>query len=75
MAAALNKGSEESSSKEKDVLPQKQDPDLILMEQKFIEALGTKVSIQGGLDKGIIKIDYYSMDDLDRLYSIFVGKK
>ncbi len=75
MAAALNKGSEESSSNEKDVSRQKQDPDLILMEQKFIEALGTKVNIQGGLEKGIIKIDYYSMDDLDRLYSIFIGKK
>ncbi len=75
MAAALNKGSEESSPREKDIPPQKQDPDLISMEQKFIEVLGTKVSIQGDLNKGIIKIDYYSMEDMDRLYSIFVDKE
>jgi ParB family chromosome partitioning protein len=75
LASSLNKGGEDSSPKEKDFVPQKQDPDLVLMEQKFIEALGTKVSIQGDLKKGIIKIDYYSMEDLDRLHSIFVGKE
>jgi ParB family chromosome partitioning protein len=75
LAANLNKSDGESSSKEKDFIPQKQDPDLVLMEQKFIEVLGTKVSIQGDLKKGIIKIDYYSMEDLDRLHSIFVGKE
>ncbi len=45
------------------------------MEQKFIEALGTKVTIQGDLKKGIIKIDYYSMEDLDRLHSIIGDKE
>jgi ParB family chromosome partitioning protein len=74
-ASALNKGDGESSSKEKDAVPQKLDPELVMMEQKFIEALGTKVSIQGDLKKGIIKIDYYSMEDLDRLHSIFVDKE
>ncbi len=69
-AAGLNKDAEESASKEKDPIVQKQDPELVLIEQKFIEALGTKVSIQGDLKKGIIKIDYYSMEDLDRLHSI-----
>jgi ParB family chromosome partitioning protein len=75
LASNLNKGFAESSSKEKDFVPQRQDPDLVLMEQKFIEALGTKVSIQGDLKKGFIKIDYYSMEDLDRLHSIFVDKE
>jgi ParB family chromosome partitioning protein len=74
LASSLNKGIEESASKEKDLLPPRQDPDLVLMEQKFIEALGTKVSIQGDLKKGIIKIDYYSMEDLDRLHSIFIDR-
>ncbi|GHU81496.1 chromosome partitioning protein ParB [Spirochaetia bacterium] len=50
--------------------PAKRDPELAAMEQKFIEALGTKVSINGGLEKGKIEIDYYSMDDLDRLYGL-----
>ena len=44
------------------------------MEEKFIERLGTKVTIDGGLEKGRIHIDYYSMDDLDRLYDIIGGQ-
>jgi ParB family chromosome partitioning protein len=48
-------------------------PELADMEEKFIEKFGTKVSIQGGLDKGSIRIDYYSMDDLDRLYDLILG--
>jgi ParB family chromosome partitioning protein len=50
-------------------------PELMVMEQRFIDALGTKVAISGGLKSGSIKIDYYSMDDLDRLYSILAGKE
>jgi ParB family chromosome partitioning protein len=48
-------------------------PELTGMEAKLIERFGTKVSIQGSLDKGSIRIDYYSMDDLDRLYNIILG--
>jgi len=44
------------------------------MEEKFIEKLGTKVSISGGLEKGLIKIEYYSMEDLDRLYGLLGSK-
>jgi ParB family chromosome partitioning protein len=40
------------------------------MEERFIEKLGTKVAIHGTLKKGRIEIDYYSMDDLDRLYGL-----
>jgi ParB family chromosome partitioning protein len=45
------------------------------MEDKFIELLGTKVKLEGSLEKGRIHIDYYSMEDLDRLYAIFSGQK
>ena len=75
IAAGLNKGTVNTAPKTVEPALQKQDPNLALMEQKFIEVLGTKVSIQGDMDKGVIKIDYYSMDDLDRLHSIFTGKK
>jgi ParB family chromosome partitioning protein len=43
------------------------------MEEKLIEKFGAKVSVQGTLDKGSIRIEYYSMDDLDRLYDILLG--
>ncbi|MDR2050135.1 MAG: ParB/RepB/Spo0J family partition protein [Treponema sp.] len=46
------------------------DPQLRAMENRLIEKLGTKVAISGDLKKGRIEIEYYSMDDLDRLYEI-----
>lgn len=49
-------------------------PELAEMEQKFIDLLGTKVSITGDLKRGTIRVDYYSMDDLDRLYGVIAPK-
>lgn len=40
------------------------------LEQKFIDALGTKVTVKGGLERGTIEIAYFSRDDLDRIYEI-----
>jgi len=51
-------------------VPPQRPPELVEMEEKFISKLGTKVSIDGGLDKGRIHIEYYSMEDLERLYEI-----
>jgi ParB family chromosome partitioning protein len=48
-------------------------PELGAMEEKFIGRLGTKVVIEGDLNKGRIHIDYYSMEDLERLYEILGG--
>ena len=48
----------------------KRSPEIDAMVDKFIEKLGTKVSIDGNLNKGRISIEYYSMEDLDRLYEI-----
>ena len=45
-------------------------PELVSMEEKFITRLGTKVVINGDLNKGTVVIDYYSMEDLERLYEI-----
>jgi ParB family chromosome partitioning protein len=75
-AAAINGGEAENAEKNpKTKPPRKRDPELDAMEQKFIDTLGTKVVINGGLQKGSIQIDYYSMEDLDRLYGILGGKK
>jgi ParB family chromosome partitioning protein len=48
-------------------------PELGAMEEKFIGRLGTKVVIEGNLNKGHVHIDYYSMEDLERLYEILGG--
>jgi ParB family chromosome partitioning protein len=48
-------------------------PELDAMEEKFLRALGTKVVIDGDLNKGTIHIEYYSMEDLERLYEVLGG--
>jgi len=42
-------------------------PELADLEQRFIERLGTKVTIKGNATKGKLEISYYSSDDLERL--------
>ena len=52
---------------------EKRPPEIDAMTEKFIGKLGTKVVIEGDLSKGRILIDYYSMEDLERLYEILGG--
>jgi ParB family chromosome partitioning protein len=66
-AAALN--AEKTGTPGEPPTPRR-DPELAAMEQRFIDRLGTKVAIQGDLKKGSIRIEYFSMDDLDRLLGI-----
>ena len=69
-AAALgnqNKKSEKAAAKSRA-------PELDAMEEKFIKHLGTKVAINGDLKQGTIVVDYYSMEDLDRLYEVLGGQ-
>ena len=71
-ASALNAAPNPIAAKET-VLPAKRPVEITEMEEKFIERLGTKVTIDGGLEKGKVHIEYYSMDDLERLYDIIGG--
>jgi ParB family chromosome partitioning protein len=48
----------------------KRDPELNALEDRFREKLGTKVAINGDMRQGSINIEYYSMDDLDRLLDL-----
>lgn len=71
-AASLNDGGRASKSSAKKDGARVRDPDIISIEQKFMEALGTKVSLNGGLEKGQLVIDYFSRADLDRLYQAII---
>ncbi len=73
LAGELNAGAKNKKNKEKDKKQDNRDPDFIELEQKFIDALGTKVQLKGSNDKGSITIDYFSKSDLDRLYQIIIG--
>ncbi len=46
------------------------DPLLQELKEKLIERLGTKVEIQGSLNGGTIKIQYFSQEDLQRIYDV-----
>jgi ParB family chromosome partitioning protein len=72
-AAALNAadaGTETEAAKTKPATVSLRDPELGAMEDRFRERLGTKVAIHGDMKKGSISIEYYSMEDLDRLLEI-----
>jgi ParB family chromosome partitioning protein len=71
-AAALNSAGEGRDKTPEKALP-KRPPEIDAMEEKFIGRLGTKVAIEGDLNRGRIHIDYYSMEDLERLYEILGG--
>lgn len=51
------------------------DPDLVDVETKLIEKLGTKVQIKGTYEKGSIEISYFSKDDFNRLFDIISRKE
>jgi len=68
MATDLNKGVRPSSKKESTL--RKKIPEIMSVEQRFIDVFGTKVQIKGSIHKGKIEITYYSSDDLDRIYDI-----
>ena len=53
----------------------KRDPDFIALEQKFIDVLGTKVQLKGTVERGTMQIEYFTKDDLNRIYGIIVEKK
>ncbi|MCL2599837.1 MAG: ParB/RepB/Spo0J family partition protein [Treponema sp.] len=72
-ATALNTVNPPVDEHAKEKPAAKRTPEIIEMEEKFIEKLGTKVNIEGGIEKGRIYIEYYSMEDLGRLYEILSG--
>lgn len=73
-SSELNKGIrlKSDSSKKDDKLLKKKNPDVMGVEQKFIDALGTKVNLNGNLAKGKIEITYFSKEDLERIFEIIV---
>jgi len=51
------------------------DPNVKAAIQEMERALGTKVRIiEGAKGKGKIEIEYYSADDLDRIYAAIAGE-
>jgi ParB family chromosome partitioning protein len=49
------------------------DADLRAVEEELVRVLGTKVAIVGNRKRGTIKIAYFSLDDLNRIYEKIKG--
>lgn len=49
------------------------DPDLMALQEELLKLFGTKVSISGSQNKGVVRIYYFSMDDLNRIYDLIKG--
>ena len=49
------------------------DPQLNFIEQEMTKILGTKVKIKARGEKGKVVIDYYSPEDLDRIFNAIIG--
>jgi len=50
------------------------DPDLMAIQEEMLKILGTKVTISGHHYKGVIKVYYFSLDDLNRIYEKIKGE-
>jgi ParB family chromosome partitioning protein len=49
------------------------DPDLLALQDELVKTMGTKVAISGNSEKGIIKLFYFSLEDLNRIFDKMKG--
>ncbi|HEB10579.1 MAG TPA: ParB/RepB/Spo0J family partition protein [Spirochaetales bacterium] len=78
LADKLNRGirkGEDSTKDKKPLSERRKSVELLSLEQKFIECLGTRVTIKGSDKRGKIQIDYFSLDDLERIYLLIVKEE
>jgi ParB family chromosome partitioning protein len=61
-----------TKAKKKSSTPPARDPDVVSLEQKLITHLGTKVAINSKGQKGSITIEYYSLEELERLLDVLL---
>lgn len=62
----------EGAGTRKKTTHRKKDPQIESLQEKLIRSLGTKVRIHHKGKKGKIEIEYYSLDELDRLLDILM---
>ncbi|WP_210411495.1 ParB/RepB/Spo0J family partition protein [Oceanispirochaeta crateris] len=69
MVEDLNQG-KRLQNRDKAALPKNKIPEILGIEQKFIDHFGTRVQVKGNLKKGKIEISYFSEDDLERIFDL-----
>ncbi|MCF7943803.1 MAG: ParB/RepB/Spo0J family partition protein [Spirochaetia bacterium] len=73
MAKGLNEGSRAVRNKTRKNDFQERPYEIRLVEEKFLNVLGTRVAVKGSLGKGKIEISYFSPEDLERVYQLMGG--
>ena len=75
MAGEMNRGHRDGEGRKtvQTSKPPVLDPELSALEQKFIEALGTRVTLKGSLKKGKMEVSWFNQEDLDRIYEVLLG--
>jgi ParB family chromosome partitioning protein len=76
-ATEMNRGHKgsETATGSKNTRTQDRDPEMDNLEQRFIEVLGTKVSLKGNLSRGRMEISWFNRDDLDRIYELLISEE
>ena len=74
LSAEMNKGSRAARAKKRKHTGRKT-PEIRAVEEKFLEACGSKVRLKGTLEKGAVEISYYSSEDLERIYTLLSDKQ
>ena len=72
MARTLNEGAGNGVKKPKEPKNENKDPNITALEQEFIEKLGTKVQIKGTMERGSLEIQFFTKDDLNRIYYLIM---
>ena len=72
---ALNEGSRAAKKKRKQKEKGEKSIEIRRIEEKFLETLGTKVSLKGTLQKGKLEISFYSPEDLERVYYLLTKEE
>ncbi len=73
MARSLNEGAGNGVKKPKESKEDNKDPNIKALENEFIEKLGTKVQIKGSMERGSLEIQFFTKDDLNRIYYLICG--
>jgi ParB family chromosome partitioning protein len=69
-SAAAKRGRAGKAGNGGDEPGQRKSPELRELEEKLLDTLGTKVVVKGSHSRGRIEIEYYSLDDLERIAGI-----
>ena len=72
-AQKLNEGGRASHQKKKKSSKNRRPPEIERLEEQFLEALGTKVTIKGNLQRGKLEVSFFSEEDLQRLFDLIVS--